>query len=418
MSPFDTAESAAALGTPPLARALPALPGIPRAVRGMLAHLLGRVQCGSLVLELPGGQRLEARGEHPGAHASLRLHGWRPLMRLMLQGDLGLAESYRDGDWSTPDLTAVLLFGIQNEAHWGRTLEGKGPAAWWARLFHRLRANSRSGSRQNIAFHYDLGNDFYAQWLDATMLYSSALYDTGQETLEQAQALRLQRILDLVNAPPGAQVLEIGCGWGEVAASLAGRHGAQVTGLTLSREQLAHAQERVAGRGLQSRVDLRLQDYRDVTGRYDRIVSIEMIEAVGEAYWPVYFNTLRERLAPGGHAVLQAITIHEDYFDRYRSSADFIQRHIFPGGMLPSVRAMREQAEGAGLALETHLSFGDSYARTLVDWRQRFQAAWPTIAKQGFDERFRRLWEYYLCYCEAGFRSGRIDVGLYTLRPV
>lgn len=416
MSPFDTAESATALGAPSLARVAPALHGIPRALRGMLGHLLGRVQCGSLVLELPGGQRLEARGVHPGAHASLRLHGWRPLLRLMVQGDLGLAESYRDGDWSTPDLTAVLLFGIQNEAYWGRTLEGKGPAAWWARLFHRLRANSRKGSRHNIAFHYDLGNDFYAQWLDATMLYSSALYETGQETLEAAQALRLQRILDLVDAAPGAQVLEIGCGWGEVAASLAGRHGAQVTGVTLSREQLAHAQERVACRGLQARVDLRLQDYRDVPGQYDRIVSIEMIEAVGEAYWPVYFNTLRERLAPGGHAVLQAITIHEDYFDRYRSSADFIQRHIFPGGMLPSVRAMREHADRAGLTLETNLSFGDSYARTLVDWRQRFQAAWPTIAAQGFDERFRRLWEYYLCYCEAGFRSGRIDVGLYTLR--
>lgn len=418
MTPSDTAS---ALNTGPTVE--PAGPAAPRThripwpLRKPLAHLLARVQHGSLTLELPGGERLSAQGPQPGPQAVLVLHRWRPLARLMLQGDLGVAESFIAGDWSTPDLTALLLFGARNESAWGQALEARGLAAWWTRLAHRLHANSRRGSRQNIAFHYDLGNPFYAQWLDASMLYSSALYTRDDETLEQAQATRLDHIRELVDAAPGARVLEIGCGWGELAATLAERCQAQVTGLTLSREQLAHALERVAGRGQQERVDLQLQDYRDVQGQYDRIVSIEMIEAVGEAYWPTYFETLRQRLAPGGHAVLQAITIDEAHFERYRSSADFIQRHVFPGGMLPSVEAMQRHAANAGLVLRTERRFGASYARTLVAWRERFEAAWPAIAAQGFDERFRRLWTYYLCYCEAGFLSGRIDVGLYSLRP-
>ena len=385
-------------------------------LRRLVGRLLEGVQCGSISVELPNGQRLEARGAAPGPQAAIVLHRWRAMAQLALQGDLGLAQAYRDGHWSSPDLVALLEFGSRNEAAWGGALEGSGPARWLARLTHLRRANTRSRSRDNIAFHYDLGNAFYAQWLDPSMLYSSALYASGDESLEQAQAARLQRILELMDTPAGARVLEIGCGWGALATELAQRHGAHVTGLTLSSEQLAHANARGQSLGVQSQLDLRLQDYRDVQGEYDRVVSIEMIEAVGEDYWPGYFATLRRSLRGGGTAVLQAITIEEAYFDRYRRGADLIQRHIFPGGMLPTVQAMREHAAREGLVLQQDLGFGMSYARTLAEWRSRFLAAWPRIAAQGFDERFRRLWEYYLCYCEAGFRSGRVNVGLYSLR--
>ena len=384
-----------------------------RPLRRLLARLLRSLSHGALGVQLPDGSRVEGRGAAEGPEASIALKRWRPLARLLLQGDLRLAASYRDGDWTTPDLSALLEFGIRNEASWGRVLEG----SWFARrlgdLFRMSRANTRRGSRRNIAFHYDMGNDFYAQWLDPALIYSSALYASGDESLEAAQAAKLDRILALLDLAPQATVLEIGCGWGALAAALAARHGARVTGLTLSTEQLAHARQQVREQGLGD-VDLRLQDYRDVEGRYDRIVSIEMLEAVGERYWPLYFDTLRERLEPDGSGVLQVITIADEHFDRYRGSTDFVQRFIFPGGKLPSVSAMKAQAGRAGLVLQAAESFGASYALTLAEWRRRFHAAWPTIAALGYDDAFRRLWEYYLCYCEAGFRSGRVDVGLFT----
>lgn len=404
---------------PSLENLAPVAPlGAPRLqpLRSLVRRLLRQLRCGHLHVELPGGQLLHARGAAPGPDATLRLHRWRPLWRLLLQGDIGLAASYRDGDWSTPDLRALLLLGAANADAWAGTLQGAGPWRAAARLLHRARANTRRGSRHNIAFHYDLGNAFYALWLDAGMQYSSALYASGRETLEEAQAAKLRAVLDLLDARPGQQVLEIGCGWGGLATQLASECGARVTGLTLSREQLAHAQGRAEAAGVAGRVDLRLQDYRDVQGQYERIVSIEMLEAVGEAYWPAYFGVLRDRLAPGGQAVLQAITIGEPWFEDYRRGTDFIQRFVFPGGMLPTRAVLRAQAQAAGLVLEEDLHFGESYALTLAEWRQRFLARWDQVAALGFDERFRRLWEYYLCYCEAGFRTGRIDVGLYRVR--
>lgn len=384
-----------------------------------LRKLLARTRFGSLALTLPNGRCIHASGREAGPQASVRLHRWRPLVRLALQGDLGLALAYRDGDWDSPDLVALLEFGLANEAAWGSLLGGSGPARWLARLSHLARANSRRGSRHNIAFHYDLGNDFYRQWLDDSMLYSSALYDdTPGDTLEAAQARRLDRILAMLDTPQGGEVLEIGCGWGTLAATLAQRHDARVTGVTLSTEQLAFARERAQAWGVQAQVDLRLQDYRDITGLFDRIVSIEMIEAVGEAYWPTYFDALQKLLKPGGVVVLQAITISDDKFDSYRKSADFIQHCIFPGGMLPCPRALHEQAARSGFVIEEAQCFGEGYARTLAEWRHRFLAAWPTIEPLGFDAAFKRLWAYYLCYCEAGFRAGRVDVGLYRLRRV
>jgi len=394
------------------ARPLPPLRLHP--LRAVVRQLLRRLHSGSLHVELPNGEVLQARGLQPGPDATLRLHRWRPLWRLLSQGDIGLAASYRDGDWSTPDLTALLLLGAANDEAWQGTLQGAAPWRAIARLLHRARANTRRGSKQNISFHYDLGNAFYAQWLDKGMQYSSALYQTGGESLEEAQSTKLRTILDLLDTRPGQQVLEIGCGWGGLATLLAHCR-ARVTGLTLSKEQLAHAQAQAEAHQVAERVDLRLQDYRDVEGQYDRIVSIEMLEAVGEGYWPDYFRVLRDRLAPGGHAVLQVITIGEHWFEDYRHAADFIQRFIFPGGMLPTRTALRGHAEAAGLVLEENCHFGASYAATLAAWRERFLANWPAIEALGFDARFRRLWEYFLCYCEAGFRSGRIDVGIYRV---
>lgn len=411
--------------TPTPSQSLPPawLSGAPASSRhAPLRALLSRIRHGQLTLTLPDGRRVEAMGPLPGPRAELHLHRWRPALRMALQGDLGFAFSYRDDDWSSPDLTALLSFGIANEAALGALANTRGPARWLARLLHRANANTRRGSRHNIAAHYDLGNDFYRCWLDDSMLYSSALYAEdghGREalTLEEAQARRLDRILALLDLRPGQRVLEIGCGWGTLAAEMA-RRGVSVVGVTLSTEQLAFARERSARWGVADRVDLRLQDYRDVQGQFDRIVSIEMIEAVGEAYWPVYFATLRDRLVPGGHALLQAITIAEPHFAHYRVSPDFIQRCIFPGGMLPTPERIAEQARMAGLSCATELRFGRDYARTLAEWRRRFLAAWPAIEAQGFDLPFKRLWEYYLCYCEAGFLADRVDVGLYRLdRP-
>jgi cyclopropane-fatty-acyl-phospholipid synthase len=288
---------------------------------------------------------------------------------------------------------------------------------WVNRLRHLMRGNTRRGSRRNIEAHYDLGNAFYRAWLDPGMQYSSALWDEATPDLEAAQARKLAHIGELLRLEGGESVLEIGCGWGGLAASLAANRGASVTAITLSPSQLAVSRERAAAQGLEAQLDFRLQDYRDVAGRFDRIVSIEMIEAVGEAWWPAYFGTLARCLKPGGRAVVQAITIADETFADYRRNPDFIQKHVFPGGFLPSKSALAAQVKAAGLRLTRSECFGLSYAKTLAEWRKRFDARWSEIAAQGFDERFRRLWDYYLSYCEAGFSEGIIDVGLYTIEP-
>jgi len=383
----------------------------------LLEHLLSSLSRGCLHVRLPNGQSLTAQGAEGGPEATLILHRWRPLIRMVLRGDIGFAESYRDGDWSSPDLTALLSLGILNESAWAETLSVRWPLNLLLRLGHRRRDNDERGSRRNIAFHYDLGNAFYEQWLDEDLIYSSGIFRQETDSLEAAQANKLAAVLDLLQLPDTpCQVLEVGCGWGALACCIASRSPASVAGITLSTEQLAHAQARAAREGLAERLDLRLQDYRHVQGSFDRIVSVEMVEAVGERHWPTYFATLRDRLRPGGHAVIQSITIGDAYFDHYRENVDFIQRFIFPGGMLPSPGALAREAKRAGLAFEVAETFGKSYAATLVEWRRRFHAAWPEIRALGFDDAFGRLWDYYLSYCEAGFLSGRVDVGLYVLR--
>ena len=286
------------------------------------------------------------------------------------------------------------------------------------RFWHKRRDNTHKGSRRNIAAHYDLGNAFYAQWLDPGMTYSSAKYLAPDASLEAAQDEKYRTILDQLALKPGDRLLEIGFGWGGLAERAIAR-GTHVTGLTLSAQQLAYTQDRLSRSGVADKSDLRFQDYRDVRGTFDAIASIEMIEAVGEAHWPHYFKTLSDRLKPGGVAAVQAITIDERYFESYRRQADFIQRYIFPGGMLPTVTRMGLEAQRAGLSFETVDRFGASYAVTLDVWRERFRMRWPEIKAQGFDERFRRMWEYYLTYCELGFKNGDIDVGIYRMtKPV
>jgi cyclopropane-fatty-acyl-phospholipid synthase len=373
------------------------------------------LQAGRLQIHLPDGRTVARRGLHPGPEASLSIRRWRGLWRILLDGDDGFSSGYIDGDWTTPDLAELLHFGMCNEAALTPGTRGWLLTLLRNRIAHALHANTKRGSRRNITAHYDLGNDFFRPWLDAGMNYSSALFK-GDETLEQAQLRKLDRIAELLDLKSGEQVLEIGCGWGALAERLVRSFGATVSGITLSREQLGHARARLFGDIDGGRADFQLVDYRDAKGRYDRIASVEMIEAVGERYWPVYFAKIRACLTNGGIALIQAITIDENRFAEYRKRPDFIQRHIFPGGMLPTTAIIEREAARAGLRLVQQERFGDSYARTLREWRMRFLQAAPKLDAMRFDARFRRMWEYYLVYCETGFRTGAIDVGFYKLR--
>lgn len=384
-------------------------------VAGLLAKRLATFSRGHLVVSLPSGISIVQAGHLDGPRAHIRVLRWRALLRLIVEGDIGLAAGYIEGDWTTDNLPAVLEYGMANERALTNAANGNPVVLAINRLLHRRRRNSRKGSRRNIAAHYDLGNDFYAHWLDPSMHYSSALFETSTECLSVAQKRKLARIVDMLGLDGGESVLEIGCGWGAVAERLVAEHGCHVTGLTLSREQADYARQRLSAAGLAQRTSIALRDYRDVTGRYDRIVSIEMFEAVGERYWPVYFDTLARTLKDDGCAVLQVITIDEAAFEAYRRRPDFIQKYIFPGGILPTKSALRALAQNAGFTMTQQLSFGRSYGHTLAAWRRAFHKHWDEIRPLGFDERFRRMWDYYFCYCETGFRHDAVDVGLYRL---
>ena len=381
----------------------------------ILERLLDSLRFGSLSVTLPTGRTLVRVGPEPGPEANAVLHRWRAVHRIFAGGDIGLAQAWIDGDWSSTDLTGLLRLAARNLHALGGAQKGSSVSRLAFRLRHLLNANTRRGSARNIIAHYDLGNDFFRLWLDDAMLYSSALWDGSTPTLEAAQSRKVERIRDLLQIRGGERILEIGSGWGALAVRLAEAGAARVTGLTLSPAQLDFAGNLAAARGAAAQLEFRLEDYRDVDGLYDRVVSIEMIEAVGEAWWPIYFGKIARSMQPGGRAVLQAITIAEEHFDDYRRTVDFIQRYIFPGGCLPSKTVLHQQFERAGLRLVSEESFGLSYARTLAEWRRRFHARWPDIAALGFDDRFRRLWDYYLSYCAAGFLEGVTDVGLYCV---
>ena len=393
------------------------VPGSARGFRGLslraIGSILSHLECGRLTFVLPDGRSVTYAALKPGPDATLVLHRWRTVWRTITRGDMGFAESFIDGDCSSPDIAKVVELFVVNQAMLDR-IAGIPAMHLLTRLFHLRRANTRRGARRNIPAHYDLGNSFFETFLDGGMTYSSALYDSATEDLEQAQGVKQERILQELAASPDADVLEIGCGWGGLAERIL-ESGARVTGLTLSPAQLAFAKDRLTVQAADGRADLRLQDYRDVAGTYDRIVSIEMMEAVGRAYWPDYFATIRDRLAKEGRAVLQVITLDESRYESYQHQVDFIQRYIFPGGMLPTPTIMREQIAAAGLKLVRTFTFGDSYARTLAEWSRRFSAALPQVEAMGYDARFQRLWAYYLAYCEGGFRAGILNVGLYTI---
>jgi len=379
-----------------------------------IGQLLRTLKHGALHIDFPNGSSvLFGDSSYP---VVLTLHNWNVATAVLKSGDIGFAESYINGDWHTDNLPALIELFIRNRDAAESLIYG----TWWGSLVYRIKhlcnRNSRSGSRKNIHAHYDIGNDFYRLWLDRSMTYSSALYgDSGNDKLEQAQTAKYRRILDELQLAPGANVLEIGCGWGGFAEMAAVDASARVTGLTLSSEQLTYANQRLADAGVAHRVDLRLQDYRDVSGQFDAIASIEMFEAVGEAYWPSYFECVARNLKPGGRACIQSILIADDLFARYRKGSDFIQQYIFPGGMLPSASIFREKAAQHGLRVETEFKFGLDYARTLAEWRDSFHAQLPAVREQGFDDRFLRTWDFYLAYCEAGFRAGSIDVAQFTL---
>jgi cyclopropane-fatty-acyl-phospholipid synthase len=377
----------------------------------LLRRMVGDLECGELVIETPTGDRLVLGGRRPGQQANVTIHSWRCLWRLVAGWDIGFAEAYCAGEWSSSNLVTLLRLACDNGAAMSPLGFLRAPR-FWLRLRHAMNRNTRRGSRRNIAAHYDLGNEFYRQWLDAGMSYSSGMFSSVSKTLEQAQSAKLDRVVRLLELDGGERVLEIGCGWGGLAEQLLQKR-CDLTGITLSTEQLAYAQHRLSSQALAGHCDLRLQDYRDVRGDFDRIVSIEMLEAVGEAYWPTYFEKLHDRLRPGGIAVLQVITIDEARFEDYRRRPDFIQKYIFPGGMLPTPQIVEREASKASLHLVSNEFFGEGYARTLEEWRIRFQDAWPQIKALGFDQRFKRMWEYYLAYCQAGFETGAINVGLY-----
>ena len=369
--------------------------------------LLEKIRGGLLEIRLPDGSRFLFGEGEPGV--TLQVNDEAVFARVLAKGDIGLAEAYLDGEWDSPDVTALLTLLARNRDAVRDAVYGSWRQLLAARLRHWFNRNSRAGSKRNIMAHYDLGNDFYRLWLDPGMSYSSALFDGNQEQpLQAAQDAKYRRILGRLAAEPGQSVLEIGCGWGGFA-EMATRAGLAVTGLTLSPAQLAWAQQRVPS------ADLRLQDYRDTKESFDHVVSIEMFEAVGERWWPAYFRTVANALKPEGRAVIQSITIRDDLFAAYRQGTDFIQQYIFPGGMLPSRTAFRAQAARQGLVVRDEFAFGGDYARTLALWRDAFDARWPQIAALGFDEPFRRLWQLYLSYCEAGFLAGNVDVVQFEL---
>ncbi len=389
-----------------------------RLVEWIGARLLKTPEHGAATVIFPDGRSRTVGNPATGFHAVLKLNNLKVINECMRRGALGFAAAYMAGDIEVDDLTALLRFFLQNRDTFDEANPGIFRKAANDLHYHLSRRNTKQGARENISEHYDLGNDFYGEWLDPSMTYSSAVFTSGDQSLEEAQRAKYHAVADAAGIKQGDSVLEIGCGWGGFAETVAQDYGASLYGITLSTEQLKFATERMLRQGLDNMATLHLEDYRDTMGAFDHVCSIEMIEAVGEEHWPDYFQTVRDRLKPGGTAAIQAITIDEADFPHYRSGPDFIQRYIFPGGMLLTHRIMKEQGERVGLVLEKVENFGRSYAQTLRLWRDRFLERWPVIAPLGYDETFRRKWVYYLSYCEAGFDEGNIDVGIYQYRRV
>jgi cyclopropane-fatty-acyl-phospholipid synthase len=388
----------------------PELRRAPAAFRTALRVAVENWAAGTLTFVLPSGKPLRIDGKTAGPDAVIQIHDFRFIRRALASGDIGFAEGYMAGEWDTPDLSAVLEAFSLNFDRLTALVSGNPLMRAVNGLYHLFHHNDRRGSRKNIHAHYDLGNAFYSRWLDPSMTYSSALYEAPGQPLSEAQRAKYAALARSIDLRPGQRVLEIGCGWGGFAEFAAREVGAHVTGVTISQAQHDFAKQRLFDQGLAEKADIRLIDYRDVQGQFDSVASIEMFEAVGEEYWPAYFDKIRQVLSPGGRAGLQVITIRDELFAAYRGHTDFIQRYVFPGGMLPSEARLRQETAAAGLAWTGVSRFGQNYADTLAEWARRFEGAWEDIKGQGFDERFRRLWRFYLSYCEAGFRTERTNV--------
>ena len=388
------------------------VPTLVKAVMRIALH----IRSGQMRMVLPDGRVIRFKGKDHGKTGVLVINNYGFAKRLLTGGGTGMGEAYMDGLWDSPNLAALLEVVAENSRHLREYFHGQGWAQVFGNIVHFFRSNTRIGAKKNIEYHYDLGNSFYSQWLDKTMTYSSARFADPNQTLSEAQKNKYQSLINEAEIAPEHTVLEIGCGWGGFAEYAAKEVGCKITGITISKEQLEFAQRRMFENGLNDKVDIRYVDYRDVEGQFDRVASIEMFEAVGEQYWPAFFGKVHDALKSGGQAGLQIITIADEFFDDYRRSTDFIQRYIFPGGMLPSPGALAEQVRDVGLEWKHNITFGKDYARTLHIWRDKFLEAWPTIQPLGFDERFRRMWNLYLGYCEAGFNAGTIDVTQVALR--
>ena len=372
-------------------------------------------QNGRMDFVLDDGRTFRAEGLGVGPVCEIRIHNSGIFERLLREGQLGFCDAYLDGQWSTPDLQAFMDYIHADNDEVFDSFPGQKLVQFYERFRFWLRGNSKGQARKNISYHYDLGNDFYGLWLDKTMTYSSAIFEDGQDSLEKAQTAKYASMVDQMGVKAGDHVLEIGCGWGGFAEYAAKDRGLNVTCLTISKEQIKYAQDRINAAGLTELVKFKLQDYRDETGVYDGIASIEMFEAVGEKYWPSYFQTVHDRLKPGAHATLQIITVRNDRFDVYRKGVDFIQKYIFPGGMLPSPEVLAQQVEKAGLNVVKSIEFGESYSQTLRRWHDTFNDKWDQVVAMGFDDRFRRMWNFYLTSCAATFHYGNCDVTQITI---
>ena len=378
--------------------------------------LVGKLNSGRVDFILPDGRKFRAEGSKPGPVAEVTINNPDVFARLVREGDLGFCDAYLDGWWTTPDLQAFMDFIHADNDDMYDGFPGMALVRAWEKARFWFQSNTKRQALKNISYHYDLGNDFYSLWLDDTMTYSSALFNTSQESLEKAQIAKYASMVDQMGVKPGDHVLEIGCGWGGFAEYAAKERGLKVTGLTISKEQLEYAKKRIKSKGLSDKVNLKLQDYRDETGVYDGVASIEMFEAVGEKYWPVYFDKIKQCLKPGKQATLQIITIQDARWEVYRKSVDFIQKYIFPGGMLPSPSVLRKEVHKAGLSVQHSIEFGKSYSQTLRRWFEVFNNKWDNINAMGFDDRFRRMWNFYLTSCAATFESGNCDVTQITLQ--
>lgn len=383
----------------------------------VLNKFFNNIETGHIYITLPDGQTLHFQGtSNHDLKAEIVLLNYQPLLALFLKGELSFAECYLEGHWKCVNLENLFRFILENEQLLENGALGNLVTKTANRLRHLMNSNTRSGSRKNISFHYDLGNNFYRKWLDQTMTYSSALFEDEQDSLEVAQLNKYHSIAKMAELKTSDNVLEIGCGWGGFSEVAAREYCNTIHGVTLSTEQLAYAQDRYARNLISNKATASLTDYRDISGTYDKIVSIEMFEAVGHEHWSTYFNKIQDLLKPGGIALLQVILIEDSRFDSYRKNVDFIQKYIFPGGLLPGREALYTSVQSHGLTMEEELLFGQSYAKTCKIWQAKFQEKWSELQQLGFDRRFKKMWEYYLSYCEVGFEQGTIDVGLFKIR--